>query len=860
MIKGAVEIQRALCPVLIGREDELSAVEDALLAANRGHGRLVLLGGDAGLGKTRLGTELRRRAARLGMTTLWGACPEAELSVPYLPFVEAIGNYLSRPDSEDIRSRLGAASDELAALFPQLRSQRSVIHPVDPHQAKLRLFESIVALLRLAAGTTGLLFVVEDLQWADPSTRELLDYVSRRLGEFRTLLLGTYRRDEIHRKHPLLPLLQGWRRTGLGETIELRPLDGASMATMIQAILDTEPVSRELQDLLIQRSEGNPFVLEEMLRAGLDRGDLLRTASGWQRVATSPLELPQTLSDTVLLRLERLKQPHQHILKVASVLGQTFKYEILVRVADQPEPSVVAALATCIDHQLLVEADGSPRRYQFRHALTREAIYGELIGPERDRLHLRAAMVLKTDPDTAPADLAHHLVAAQQWDEALPACLKAAEQALRTSAFGDAVELYERVLPHIDDALLRARVLCQLGFAQYYATALATRALPYLEQGIESLEQMGHAREAARYRLILGRCYWEDAQPEPARAQYELVRIRLEPEGPSGDLAMAYVRLAAMHEYQAVVGAAISMAGLAIDVAARARADEPRIEAEMYMAMAGTGREASAQLLRTYREALEQGLDEIALRSLVNANLRDILEYRALAIPARRHLFEPLRTGGFEKVEPLVQSGQLAWLRGDVPEALDRLEEVRSHPLLQGTFRRWIEMWLVAVYAELGRFEDSRRMIPRKEGLERQDAWQLAVMAIPGRLAAGDLEWAVGEATELWKRRDEGDPSTEKSWLFDAAVEALIAGDKLAPARDLVVNGRLNPGVDGHNPHQDRAEGRLALAEGRLSDAIGSLRAAADFFAAAGYRLEEARNRRTLAEALIRSGDAAGGE
>jgi adenylate cyclase len=542
------------------------------------------------------------------------------------------------------------------------------------------------------------------------------------------------------------------------------------------------------------------------------------------------------------------------------VLGQTFKYEILVRVADQPEPSVVAALATCIDHQLVVEADGSPRRYQFRHALTREAIYGELIGPERDRLHLRAAEVLGKDPSTAPADLAHHLVAAQKWDEAVPVCLKAAEEALRTSAFGDAAELYARALPHIDDAVQRARVLCRLGYAQYYSTALASRALPYLEEGIESLEQMGHARDAAGYRLMLGRCYWEEAQPERARVQYELVRSRLKAEGPSGDLAMAYVRLAAMHEYQAEAGSAIRLAQRAIEVARRASADEPRIEAEMYMAMATSGREASAQLLHAYRKALELGLDEIALRSLGNANLKDMLEYRARDVPGRRHLFEPLRTGGFEKVTPLMESGQLAWLMGDVPEALDRLEEARSHPLLQGTFRRWMEIWLVAVYAELGRFEDSRRMIPRQEGLERQDAWQLAIMAIPGRLAAGDLELAVDEAIDLWKRKDEGDPSTEKSWLFDAAVEALIAGDKLAPARDLVVKGRLNPGVDGHNPHQDRAEGRLALAEGRLSDAIGSLRAAADFFAAAGYRLEEARNRRTLAEALIRSGDAAGGE
>ncbi|MEA2655324.1 MAG: hypothetical protein QOI23_689, partial [Chloroflexota bacterium] len=198
-------LARVLCEALVGRDAEMSLLEDAMLATLRGDGGVVIVGGEAGMGKTRLVTDLVTRARRRGCVVVSGVCSEAELSLPYLPFLEAIGNYLAREDLQALRERLGAACDDLAQLFPQMG--RPQPPGGDAQQAKLRLFESILMLLRDAARSSALLVVLEDLHWADPATRELLDYATRRLRSTNVLILATYRTDEMHRKHALLPTI-----------------------------------------------------------------------------------------------------------------------------------------------------------------------------------------------------------------------------------------------------------------------------------------------------------------------------------------------------------------------------------------------------------------------------------------------------------------------------------------------------------------------------------------------------------------------------------------------------------------------------------------------------------------------------
>src|SRR4029079_12261384 len=228
-----------LCPTLIGRDEQLFVLEDALLAAHGGESRSVALGGEAGMGKTRLARVLAQRAERLGWDVLWGACSEAELALPYLPLVEALGNYLWRNDAQKIGESLGAAGRELTQLFPQLGPAH--VDPIgEPTQAKIRLFEAVVGLGAQDAREAGVLLIVEDIHWADSATRELLDHCVRRLTSARSLLLMTYRSDELDRRHPLAPLIQTWRRSGAVELVSVTPLDRSGTASMLAAILGSE--------------------------------------------------------------------------------------------------------------------------------------------------------------------------------------------------------------------------------------------------------------------------------------------------------------------------------------------------------------------------------------------------------------------------------------------------------------------------------------------------------------------------------------------------------------------------------------------------------------------------------------------
>src|SRR6202162_2823205 len=412
-------IERALCPALVGREGELTIIEDALLDAHRGEAQGVTPAGEAGLGKTRLASELQKRSAGGGTTVMRGGCSEADLSLPYLPFLEAIGNYLSTADLDQLRARLGTSGRELGQLFPQLRPDGASSDGGDPSgQGKLRLFEGMISLFRDAAAEHGLLLVLEDLHWADASTRELLDYMTRRLSHTRMLILATYRSDELDRKHPLLPLVQGWKRGNLVTLVELHPLQAAGLADMVRAIFDTEEVTDDFRDFLYKRTEGNPFVLEEMLKAALDRGDIYRSAGKWERPPDlSQLKIPPTVRDTILLRVERLQREEAEILRTAAVLGLSFSYATLAAVSDKPEDTVLSALQRCVQQQLVEEQPRARERYRFRHSLTREAIYEDLIAPQRSRLHLRAAEVLRGLPGTEPVDLAHHLLAAGHIEE-----------------------------------------------------------------------------------------------------------------------------------------------------------------------------------------------------------------------------------------------------------------------------------------------------------------------------------------------------------------------------------------------------------------------------------------------------------
>jgi class 3 adenylate cyclase len=851
---------RALCPVLIGRERELGLLEDALLASVRGEGQVVVLAGDAGIGKTRLAAELSRRAIKVGCAVMTGSCSEAELALPYLPFLEALGNFLGATDLDQLRGRLGPGRRELAQLFPQLGSGRPPVYGGDPAEAKLRLFEAILGLLRIPADHTGLLLVIEDLQWLDASARELLDYLTRRLGDSRILVLATYRREELHRRHPVLPTIQRWRRSGVATVVELEPMSAEEVAGMMRAIFDEERVTDEFRDFMHGRTEGNPFVLEEMLKSALDQKDIFfRPVEGlWDRKALGELQMPPTVRDTILLRVDRLTTVEAEVLRAAAVLGRSFDYSILMAVSGREQSIVEGAMEAATQQQLIEEDPGVPGRCRFRHALTQEAIYSDLSALHRERLHLAAAETLRLKSDAAAADVAYHLMAAKRWADAEPVCLQAADAAKAQRGYREAAALYARMIPHLSDPQKQGRFRCLLG-AAYYSAGDYAEALRSLDRGVSVLEKHNAAREASHYRLVLGQCHWDKSQPALARAEFERVRTSLESEGPSEDLAFAYVSLARLHLLDAEYRDALALADRGIEVAVAAGADAPRIWGYNYrgsaLASLGQTAEGLVDLDRSYEEAVERRLDWITSSALFNRVAVHLVCFRPEAALESVELLRAL--GGLDSawaadLECTIRFslGEPAKAKGAGEEALALARQADA-----STLAAKAEMNLALACSALGSFEEARRLIGRhSSGLEREDVGLLTEARLRVDVDEGDFVSAMPLAQAVLSDLSHRTASVYEAWLIDKVVEVFVEAELRAEAAMLLDIARQAP-ISADNPYLSRIEGRLALADGDLSRARDCFQAAADFFARVSYRDDAWRTRRALAGVMMQVGD-----
>jgi class 3 adenylate cyclase len=850
----------SLCPVLVQRDDQLAILESALMSAHRGDGGLAVLSGEAGIGKTRLANELARLARRLQVAVLWGTCSEAELSLPYLPFVEALGNYLDGQSSSAVGERLGPMRRELSQLFPQLADGAPPASPGDSEQAKLRLFEAIVCLLAIPADDQGLLLVVEDVHWADESTRELLDHLARRTSGLRALVLVTYRSDELHRRHPFVPTLQGWRRSQLAEIVELEPLAEAGVGEMLQAILGSEIVDPELRELMAERTEGNPFVLEEMLKEATEGAT--PGASGAVQLAVDRATIPETVRDTILLRLARLAPEHVGTLEAAAVLGRTFDYPTLAAVAEADEGTVQSALGEAVAQQLLEEHPARPGTYRWRHALTQEAIYTDTVTPRRQAIHARAADVLSAREGTAAVDLAHHLLGAGRLEEAVPVCLASAEDAERTAAFGEAIGLLERILPHLSDPKHRAMTVCRIG-RDHWLNGTTSAAARYLREGIDSLEGLGERVEAARSRVVLGRCDWENSRPDLAREQFETARDVLETVGPSAELALAHMRLAGLDAFELDYAGCLAEARKAAEIAEQAGAEFERVWALGFVGLglidSGDVEKGFEVMDATYQQAAAREYWQVA----GNMAWNDIW--------TRTHtmnggLEERLKRLEREPNSVLARRASYALAASYVRTALGELEAAReaaaeaseTYARLGSAKMAWRgEIQQAQALVELGRADEAAAALPPESTrTELQDIVYDSPTRIRLALSRGEVEEAVRLATDI---RAKADALATYRETLALGAEAFVAGGRIADAEELLERARAR-GATAGEAFVDEMEARIHLARGDAQAAIAPLRRYGAAARDAGFRVADLRGRVLLSRALAEAGDAEGAE
>lgn len=442
--------QSVLCPVLIGRGGPLARARELLESARSGEGGLLLLSGEAGVGKTRLLRAIVAEARAAGFLVLEGACFEAERTTPYSPMADLVRSLAAAASPSVAAHALAPAAPELLALFPELRPVLPDVVPgstVDPEQDRRRLFHAMSTTLRELSGRQPVLLTIEDAHWSDDSTLELLLHLTRGLSAQPALVALTYRSDEVGAR--LARLLAELDRTRIAVEVPVQPLAPEGVAAMVGAIFGEGAADGAFARMLHELTEGNPFFVEEVLKSLVTSGELTATSEG--AVFAAPLErvrVPRTAVEAVRRRLSGLSHEAREIAAIAAVVGRRFDFALLQALTTLEERALLARVRELVDAQLVVEE--SAERIAFRHALTREAIYAELLARERVALHRAVAAALEAGdcgPGGAQVEaLAYHAFEAGDWGRARTYATRAADHALALYAPREALAQLERAL------------------------------------------------------------------------------------------------------------------------------------------------------------------------------------------------------------------------------------------------------------------------------------------------------------------------------------------------------------------------------------------------------------------------------
>jgi DNA-binding CsgD family transcriptional regulator/tetratricopeptide (TPR) repeat protein len=476
---------------LIGRADELAELARLLGVTENATSGVVLLSGDAGVGKTRLLHELRQQARDAGWYVLVGHCLDlGDSALPYLPFGEAFGTL--EVDSPALAEEIATTQPPVTRLMPGRRPP-SPEDPVDGGRAdRTELFEAVYAALGRLGDDAPLLLVIEDLHWADRSTRELLSLLFARPFGSPVSIVASYRSDDLHRRHPLRAVVAEWARLPRVSRLHLAPLADADVRTLVRS-LHPAPLRESDVRTVVDRAEGNAFFAEELVAAA--------------ELGSGPL--PGDLSTLLLVRLDQLDEPARRLVRAASVAGRFVAHDLLSAVAGLGDGELDVAVRSAVESNVLVPV-GADDAYAFRHALLAEAVYNDLLPGERVRLHAGyvAALSRRDKSPGSAADIARHARAAHDLATAIRMSIRAGDDAMSVAGPDEAARHYEVALELLAEpgaAGLADDDVDVVGLAVKAATAAADAGRPYRAIAIveEQLRLSGPGDPLGRARLLL---------------------------------------------------------------------------------------------------------------------------------------------------------------------------------------------------------------------------------------------------------------------------------------------------------------------------------------------------------------------
>jgi DNA-binding CsgD family transcriptional regulator/tetratricopeptide (TPR) repeat protein len=810
---------RRSCPVLVGREHELRALEEAV--GDRLARPVILLGGEAGVGKTRLVAELAASVVGAGTATAIGACVHLGAdALPFAPFVDGLGRYLETL-GDRATDVLGSQGSDLAHLIPELGDGADIGATSDPTgPSRGRLYEAVRRLLDRAP--EPLMLVLEDIHWADQSSLELLAYLAGRLREGRTALVATFRIDELHRRHPLVPVLAELARSGRAARLDLERLAPDDVARMVRAV--DEDASPERVAALAARSDGNPFLVEE----------LLSVPGG------AAASLPSGLRDVLFARLGTLGEPARRLVSILATLGRPADVRLLQAAwgaardssvdpaaADPAAADLDATIREAVDRAVVV-IDPSSGRVAFRHALIGEAVADDLLPGERIRIHAALARVLAADPSLASAtragaagEIAHHLMEARDLPAALRASIVAGQAAAAARAYPEARTQFERAVELVEGnasgldgtGVDRAGLLDAAADASFRCGDVA-RAVALGRRAVAEAEATGEpAISPARLSYLLGRLLeWLELSGDRAEVDELAERaVSLVPaDPPSPQRAYALLALASLRSHAARDGTATSLAREAVRVAEACGAIgvEACSRAAVAISLVGLARddEAVQEIERAVALAeLSRGPTEISVahvdRPAIYASagrfgdMRRILAESRAALDAEGVLEMTDVFLATDEAELLVAEGD--WLAAE--RLLDRSLAGEPSRLPRGT--HLIDRGLLRV--RTGRVTDGVADLTQALGIEPPI----------------DPEWRIAAFAGLAEAALEGSQSRRAIALVDEALAILAPSDEVPGRAHLLALGLracadLAERVRARRTAEDPADG--ATAEGYL--------------------------------------------
>ncbi len=821
----------------VGRTAELAELQAALSDAAGSRPSLALVGGESGVGKSRLADELKRHARETGARVLSGDCVElGDDELPYAPLLSAL------------RPLVREGDPALDALAPPLRAALDAIMPglgtgsPAPDAVQSRVFEALLALFESLADPEPVVLVVEDLHWADSSTRSFIGFLSRTICDERLLVVGTYRSDELHRRHPLRPLLAELASDAYARLLELPRFTPEELGEQLEGILSGRP-DRALVERVYSRSEGNALYAEEILAAGLDgRG-----------------ALPPTLRDALMLRVERLSAPTQELLRWLACQPAA-DHELVVAVAGLGQAELRDALREAVASQIVVTVDD--RGYGFRHALLREVVYDDLLPGERTELHGALAGALEERIEDGErgahvtAQAAHHWAAAGNQPRALAAAVRAALAAERVNAFGEAQALFERALA-LWERVPEPETLAGLGeFELLRHAAVAAdqagdpaRQEALLRRALELVDAQADPGSAALTHERLSQSLWSQHRQDESLEALREALASLPSDEPSAARAKLLAQLARRRMVQSRFAEAADCAREAIEVARAVghRESEAIALNALGTALGDTGDVDAgvAHLRESLAIASEEGLEMEEGGAWIN--ISDVLNLAGRteeALEAASHGLEKARTrswrttdwlrlsiseyrfhlgdwdGAEEAIPPASRRhtggtllywhtcrAQLALGRGDADAAADAIavlaratagltepQFVGAHGVLSAELAR-----------RRGDIDAAREVVD--DGLDRIEYCSEDVMRIAALAAAGlRVEGDAGEGAR--DRRDD-----EAAALARTRADALLERARLAAQSGLVVEAvQLATAEAEHARASGAAPGRDAVA------------------------------------------------